>query len=273
MKKAKIRYIPLKEYDLDYEAARDLIDEKVKIVSVCHVSNVLGTVNDIDKIATLARKVGAIMVVDGAQSVGHIELNLYEMDVDLFSFSAHKLCGPTGVGILCGKKNILDLMAPLMYGGDMIEEVHFEKSKFAPVPQRFEAGTLNIAGIIGFGAALNFMRDFWPDDLVYIERSLCAHMCEKLKEVKELTVLGHKEATGRANVFTFSIEHMHAHDIALLLDAKGIAVRSGHHCAMPLGLRLGCGNTARASLSFYNTFEEIDYFVKCLKEIIEKYRK
>lgn len=259
-----LRVIPvLDDGTLDMEAARGLIGPRCALVAVMHVSNVLGTINPIEEIIALARKEGAVVVVDGAQAVPHLKVDVQALDVDFYAFSAHKLFGPTGVGILYGKMELLEKMPPYMGGGDMIETVSFKGTTFNKAPFKFEAGTPNITGVVGMGAALDYVASLDWEAAQEHEEALLAYALEQVQSIEGIKVLG--SAPGRIGVISFSVDGVHANDIGMILDQEGIAVRTGHHCAQPLHERFGVTSTARASLSIFNTREEIDALVQGLK--------
>lgn len=247
----------------DYVA---MLDDRVKIVSVTQVSNVLGTINDVKFIIDKAHEVGAKVLIDGAQGAVHQPLNVMELDADFYAFSSHKLYGPTGVGILYGKRELLEKMPPYQTGGDMIDVVTFEKTTFAPLPNKFEAGTPNIAGVIGFGVALKWVEEVGFDTIVSHEDALLQYAMEKLAGIPEVRVIG--TAKEKAGVISFVVKGIHPHDIGTLLDHEGVAVRVGHHCAQPLMKRMKVPATARMSFGVYSTSEEIDRLIAGLKKII-----
>lgn len=256
---AVLKYIPLQEDGtISLEDARETITDSAKIVSVMQVSNVLGTINPIKEIAELAHSKGAIMVVDGAQSAPHMKIDVQDLNCDFFAFSAHKMCGPTGVGVLYGKKSLLENMEPVEFGGEMIDFVGLYESTWKELPWKFEAGTPIIAGAIGLGAAIDFLEEIGLENIEAYEHKLADYALERLSEVEGITIYGPKK---RAGLVTFNIEDVHPHDVATVLDAEGIAVRAGHHCAQPLMKWLNVSSTARASFYLYNTEEEVDKLV------------
>lgn len=261
-----IRFIPVTDgYLLDLDAYRQFLQEgRVKAVSVAHVSNVLGTVNPIAEMATLAHAAGAILIVDGAQSVPHMSVDVQALDVDFYAFSSHKMCGPTGIGVLYGKKALLEAMPPFMGGGDMIRRVTFDGSTWNDLPYKFEAGTPAIAEGVGLGAAVDYLTGLGMENIHAHEQQLSEYAHERLAEVPGLT-LYNPDAPHRSGVATFMMDNIHAHDLAQILDYEGIAVRAGHHCAMPLHReRLNVAATTRASFYLYTTMEEIDKLVDAL---------
>jgi cysteine desulfurase/selenocysteine lyase len=259
---ATLKYIPLEEDgSVNLQDVEATISSKTKIVSVMHVSNVLGSINPVKEIAAIAHKNGAIMVVDGAQSAPHMKVDVQELDCDFFAFSGHKMCAPTGIGILYGKKKHLERMEPIEFGGEMIDFVGLYESTWKELPWKFEGGTPIIAGAIGLGAAIDFLEDIGRENIEKYEHELAQYALERLSEVDGLIAYGPKV---RAGLVTFNIDDVHPHDVATVLDAEGIAVRAGHHCAQPLMKWLNVTATARASFYLYNTKEDIDALVKGL---------
>lgn len=265
---AELLVIPINDAgELLYEEYEKMLDDSVKIVAVTQVSNVLGTVNDIELIIKKAHEVGAKVLIDGAQGAVHQPLNVKALDVDFYTFSAHKLYGPSGVGVLYGKRELLEAMPPYQTGGDMIDVVTFEKTTFAPLPNKFEAGTPNIAGVIGMGAALQWIESIGFETITKHEEALLKYATEQLSTIPELRIIG--TAKEKSGVISFVIKGIHPHDIGTLLDHEGVAVRVGHHCAQPLMQRMKVPATARMSLGVYSTSEEIDRLVEGLKKIIQ----
>lgn len=252
---------------LNLDHLRSLITEKTKIVTVIHASNITGVINPVKEIGKWAHEVGALFVVDGAQSVPHIPVNVQEIDADFFAASGHKMLGPTGIGFLYGKQEILEEMEPFLYGGDMIFEVTLEGATWNELPWKFEAGTPNIAGGIGLGAAVDYLLNIGMENIYAHEQALTAYALERLSEIKGLTIYGPLDVRDRLGVISFNIEGVHPHDIAHIFDAHGIAIRSGHHCAQPLMRRLRIPGAARASFYLYNTREEIDRMVEAIAEV------
>lgn len=271
-KGAKLKVIPVDdEGNLMLDEYRNLISERTKIVAVNHVSNALGTINPVKEIIKIAHDYGAVTLIDGAQASAHIEIDVQELDCDFYALSAHKLFGPTGVGILYGKRSILEAMDPYQGGGEMIKEVTFEKTTFAEIPYKFEAGTPNIADVAAFGEAILFVKSLGSkDELLQYERELLNMATEGLKKIEGLRIIG--EAKEKIGVASFVIDGLHHFDVGMMLDARGIAVRTGHHCTQPLMERYGIEGTIRASFSIYNTLEEVAIFVSQLKKIVEKWR-
>lgn len=259
---ATLKYLPLQnDGTIDLADVEATITENTKIVSVMQVSNVLGTINPIKEIAAIAHRNGAVMVVDGAQSSPHMKIDVQDLDCDFFAFSAHKMCGPTGIGVLYGKKSLLNNMEPIEFGGEMIDFVGLQESTWKELPWKFEGGTPIIAGAIGLGAAIDFLEEIGLDAIEAHEHKLAQYALERLSEVDGITVYGPKK---RAGLVTFNCDDVHPHDVATVLDSEGIAVRAGHHCAQPLMKWLDVSATARASFYLYNTEDEIDAFVKAL---------
>ncbi|MED4876764.1 cysteine desulfurase [Anoxybacillus geothermalis] len=264
---ATLKYIPLQEDGtLDWRDVEATITPAVKIVAIAHVSNVLGTINPIRDIARLAHERGAVVVVDAAQSAPHMKIDVQELDCDFLAFSGHKMCGPTGIGVLYGKKKWLEQMEPIEFGGEMIDFVELYDSTWKELPWKFEGGTPIIAGAIGLGAAIDFLEQVGLDAIAAHEHELAQYALERLADIDGVTVYGPKE---RAGLVTFNIDGVHPHDVATVLDAEGIAIRAGHHCAQPLMKWLDVTATARASFYLYNTKEEIDRFIAALQKAKE----
>jgi len=251
---------------LDLEQLKAIMSDKVKLIAVTHCSNVLGTINPVKEIAQIAHKYGALVLVDGAQSVPHMPIDVKDIDADFFVFSGHKMLGPTGIGCLYGKEEILKKMKPFMFGGDMIKEVHLRETTFADLPNKFEAGTPDIAGAIGLGAAVDYLQSIGMENIQAHEKELVRYALERLSQVKDLKIIGPADASKRGGLVSFTLGDIHGHDLSQILDAEGIAVRAGHHCAMPLHEKLGITSSTRASFYFYNTKEEIDRLVDALNK-------
>ncbi|KAA0545339.1 cysteine desulfurase [Bacillus sp. BGMRC 2118] len=257
---ATLKYLDLQEDGtISLDEARKVITSNTKIVSIMHVSNVLGVINPIKELAKIAHENGAIMCVDGAQSTPHMKVDVQDLDCDFFAFSGHKMCGPTGIGVLYGKKHLLENMEPVEFGGEMIDFVQLHESTWKELPWKFEAGTPIIGGAIGLGAAIDFLEEIGLDQINAHDQRLAKYAYERMAEIEGLHIYGPKERTG---LVTFTIDDVHPHDVATVLDAEGIAVRAGHHCAQPLMRWLKVSATARASFYLYNTEEEIDELVK-----------
>lgn len=266
---AKLDYVYLKDGELDMEGLKDLIGPKTRFVSLAHVSNVLGVVNPIKEIARLAHAVGAYMVVDGAQSTPHMAIDVQDLDVDFFAFSAHKMMGPTGVGVLYGKEEILEIMSPVEFGGEMIDFVGEQTATWKELPWKFEAGTPNIAGVIGLGASIDYLTEIGMDAVHAYEQELVEYVFPKLQAIPGLTIYGSQDLAKRTGVISFNLDDLHPHDVATALDYQGVAVRAGHHCAQPLIKHLGTASTARASFYIYNSKEDCDKLVQALLETKE----
>ena len=261
---AKIKVIPLTNNgELNYDSFLNLLSNKTKLVFVNHVSNALGTINPIKSIISKAHEYGAAVLIDGAQASSHIKADLQELDVDFYTTSAHKLCGPTGIGMLFGKKEWLNKMPPYQGGGEMISEVTFEKTTYAELPHKFEAGTPNICGGIAFGAAINYMNSIGFDTIASYEHELLEYATRKMNTIEGMKIYGPKE--NKTSVISFNIKGIHAYDLGTIIDKLGIAIRTGQHCAQPIMDFFGISGTARASFSFYNTKQEIDVFVEGIK--------
>ncbi|AQU76270.1 cysteine desulfurase [Priestia megaterium] len=259
---ATLKYISLTEdHALSLEEVKSTITSNTKIVSIMQVSNVLGTINPVKEIAEIAHANGAVMVVDGAQSTPHMKVDVQDLDCDFFAFSGHKMGGPTGIGVLYGKKELLEKMEPIEFGGEMIDFVNLYESTWKELPWKFEGGTPIIAGAIGLGAAIDFLEEVGLDNIQAHEHKLAQYALDRLSQVEGITIYGPKE---RAGVVTFNIEDVHPHDVATVVDADGIAIRAGHHCAQPLMKYLNVSSTARASFYLYNTEEEVDKLVSSL---------
>ncbi|MEM6529790.1 MAG: cysteine desulfurase [Chloroflexota bacterium] len=263
----ELRYIPVTEAGtLDLSNLDEMLDG-VKLVSFMHVSNVLGTVNPVKQITQAAHNVGAIVMIDGAQSAPNMPVDVQDLGVDFFAFSSHKVCGPTGIGVLWGKREILEAMDPYMGGGDMIYEVFMDRSTYAEIPAKFEAGTPSIAQGIGLGAAVDYLSEIGMDKISAYEKELTDYGMEQLRQIDGLRIYG--EADDRVGAISLTVEHVHPHDLSTILDQQGVAIRAGHHCAQPLMRRYDIAATARASLYFYNTREDIDALVTALRKAKE----
>ncbi|KZM57872.1 cysteine desulfurase [Geobacillus sp. Manikaran-105] len=264
---ATLKYIPMQEDGtIDLRDVEATVTEAAKIVAIAHVSNVLGTINPVREIARIAHERGAVVVVDAAQSAPHMKVDVQELDCDFLALSGHKMCGPTGIGVLYGKKKWLEQMEPVEFGGEMIDFVELYDSTWKELPWKFEGGTPIIAGAIGLGAAIDFLEQVGLDAIAAHEHELAQYALERMADIEGVTVYGPKE---RAGLVTFNIDGVHPHDVATVLDAEGIAIRAGHHCAQPLMKWLGVTATARASFYLYNTKEEIDAFIAALQKAKE----
>jgi len=261
----KLKFIKIDgEGNLDKKSIQENITKRTKIVSLTHASNVLGTINPIKDIAKIAHEHGAMVVVDGAQSVPHMPVDVQQLDADFLAFSGHKMLGPTGIGVLYGKKELLEEMQPFLYGGEMIREVKFDDTKFNDLPWKFEAGTMNIAEGIGLGAAIDYLNKIGMDNVQKHDRELVGYAMEKLNGIGGIKIYGPDE---RDAVISFNVGNIHAHDVAQVLDSEGVAIRAGHHCCMPLMSVLGVPATARASFYLYNTEKEVDVFINAIKKV------
>lgn len=260
---------PTQEFDL--AQFHQLLSEKTRLVAINHVSNTLGCINPVEEVIAAAHAVGAKVLLDGCQSAPHIPLNLPELGCDWFVASGHKMCAPTGIGFLYGKLDLLQAMPPFLGGGEMIAEVYLDHSTYAELPHKFEAGTPAIAEAIALGAAVDYLMGLGVAEIAAYEHELTAYLYQQLEMIPEVTLYGPRpeaDGSGRAALATFTVEGVHAQDLSTLLDQAGVAIRSGHHCTQPLHRLLGADSTARASLYFYNTKEEVDRFVAALKDTI-----
>lgn len=261
---AKLRYVTLKDGELDVDRLKSMLSEKTKFVSLAHVSNVLGSVAPIGEIAELVHQVGAYLVVDGAQSVPHMAVNVQELDVDFYAFSGHKMLGPTGIGVLYGKEELLNRMSPVEFGGEMIDFVYEQSATWKELPWKFEAGTPNIAGAIGLGAAVDYLMEIGMDAIQAHEAELVNYVFPKLQAIPGLTIYGSQDLAKRTGVIAFNLDDLHPHDVATALDYEGVAVRAGHHCAQPLLRYLQVPATVRASFYIYNTKADCDKLVEAI---------
>lgn len=269
-KKCKLRVIPINEEgEIIYEEFEKLLNDKTKLVSLVHVSNSLGTINPVEEIIKKAHSMNIPVMVDMAQSIQHFKVDVRALDCDFMAFSGHKIYGPTGIGVLYGKKRYLDKMPPYQGGGDMILSVSFEKTLYNNLPYKFEAGTPNIAGVIGLGAAINYLESIGLDNIAAYETELLNYATEKVNEIKELTIIG--RAKKKASVLSFVLDNIHPHDIGTLIDREGVAIRTGHHCTEPVMRRYNLPATSRASFSFYNTKAEIDVLINAINKVIKMF--
>lgn len=266
---AILKFVYLKDGQLDMDDLRKKITNQTKFVSIAHVSNVLGTINPVEEITKIAHEHGAYMVVDGAQSTPHMAIDLQKMDVDFFAFSGHKMMGPTGIGVLYGKEELLNQFEPVEFGGEMIDFVYESHSTWTELPWKFEAGTPNIAGAIALGAAIDYIQELGIDQIHQHEIELIDYLMPKLQEIEGLKIYGPKDNVKRGGLIAFNIEGLHPHDVATALDMEGVAVRAGHHCAQPLLNYLETPATARASFYLYNTKADCDKLVEALKKTKE----
>ena len=261
----KLKFIEINEdIELDKESIKKNITKKTKIVSVNHISNAIGTINPVEDITKIAHENGAIIVVDGSQSAPHMPLDMKKINSDFYVFTGHKMLGPTGVGVVYGKRELLQKMQPFLYGGEMINEVKFDDTKFNQLPWKFEAGTPNIAEGIGLGVAVDYLTKIGMKNIFERDKELVSYAMEKMKEIDGITIYGPKE---RASIISFNVNGVHAHDVSQILDSEGVAIRAGHHCCMPLMSVLGIAATARASFYLYNTEQEIDTFIKAIHKV------
>jgi len=263
---AKIKIIPINDQgELLLDSLDALLTARTKLLAITHVSNALGTVVSVRELIRRAHAVGAVVLVDGAQSVPHLPIDVQDLDCDFFAFSGHKLFGPTGIGVLYGKAALLEKMPPYQSGGDMIERVTFEKTTFRSIPERFEAGTPHISGVVGLAAAIRYLAKLGHAALAAHEQNLLAHATAAVRAIPGVRIIG--EAKDKVGVLSFVMDGIHPHDIATILDSEGIAIRAGHHCAQPLMQRLGLTGTARASFAFYNTLAEADRLAATLLKV------
>ena len=266
-KKAQIKVIPVTDKgELDLKTFQNLLSNKTKVVGVNHVSNTLGTINPIKEICDLAHNFDAVVVVDGAQALSHLQVNVSDLDCDFYAFSAHKMYGPTGVGGLYGKAHLLEEMPPFMGGGEMIKSVSFDKTEYNEIPFKFEAGTPPIADIIGFGACIDFWNDLNRKEVEEHETQLLAYASEQLKLIKDLEIFGDNDR--KTSIISFNVGNIHPYDIGTLLDKMGVAVRTGHHCTEPLMTKWNIPGTVRASFGIYNTKDEVDALIIALKKAL-----
>ena len=270
-KKATLKVIPINDTgELMMDEFRKLLSKKTKLVAVAHISNSLGTVNPVKEIIVAAHEKNIPVLIDGAQAIHHTKVDVKELDCDFYAFSAHKMYGPTGVGVLYGKEELLNSIPPYQGGGDMIKTVTFEKTTYNELPHKFEAGTPNIAGGIAFGAAIDYINSLGVENIAAYETELTEYALEQLNTVPGIQFIG--KAKERASVISFLLEGIHPYDAGVILDKMGIAVRTGHHCTQPLMDRFGIPGTVRASFSFYNTKEEVDTLVKGLHKVIDMFK-
>lgn len=266
---ARLIYAYLKDGMLDLADFRSKLTEKTRFVALAHVSNVLGVVNPIKEIAELVHQANALLVVDGAQSVPHMKIDVQDLDVDFFAFSGHKMLGPTGIGVLYGKEELLEQMSPVEFGGEMIDFVYEQEATWKELPWKFEAGTPNIAGAIGLAVAIDYLDKIGMETVHQYEQELIAYVFPKLQAVEGLTIYGSEDLTQRSGVISFNLAGLHPHDVATALDYEGVAVRAGHHCAQPLLSYLGVAATVRASFYLYNTKADCDKLVEALEKTKE----
>ena len=262
---AKLKIIPIDiNGNLDLKIFKKLLNSKTKLVAITHISNSLGTINPIENIIKLSHEKNAKVLIDGAQSAAHVKIDVQSLDADFYCFSAHKLFGPTGVGVLYGKEKLLNLLPPYQGGGEMIKDVSFEKTTYAPLPFKFEAGTPNICGVVAFKKAIELIKRIGIDKIQEHEDKLLAYATKKLKKIKGLKIYG--EAELKSAIISFNIDGIHHYDLGLILDKMGIAIRTGHHCTQPVMKKFKIAGTARISFAYYNTYDEIDECVKAIEK-------
>ena len=271
---AKLKYMYINnEFELTDEEIESKITDKTKIVGIAHVSNALGTINNVKKIIDYAHKKGAIIIVDASQSIPHMKIDVQELDADFLVFSGHKMLAPLGIGVLYGKKEILETMSPFIMGGDMIEYVYEQETTFAPLPNKFEAGTQNVEGVIGLGAAIDYINSIGIENIEKAEKEVVTYARQELSKLDYLTLYMTPHNDKHSSVISFNIKGIHPHDIASILDTEGVCVRSGNHCAQPLMRFLGIDSTCRASFSFYNDKEDVDKLIKALNKAYNMFKK
>ena len=271
---SNLKYMYVNEnYELSKEEIESKITDKTKIVAITHVSNVLGTINPVKEIIKYAHKKGAIVIVDASQSIPHMKIDVQDLDADFLAFSGHKMLAPLGIGVLYGKREILNKMNPFLMGGDMIEYVYEQKTTFAPLPNKFEAGTQNVEGVIGLGAAIDYISNLGYDEIQEIEDELLDYAREELSKLDFLKIYMTPNRKNHSAVISFNIKGVHPHDVASILDSENVCVRSGNHCAQPLLRFLGEDSTCRMSLYFYNTKQDIDMLVEALKKAYKMFEK
>ena len=271
---SKLNYMYINEnYELSDEEIENKITDKTKIVGITHISNVLGTINDIKKIIKFAHKKGAVVVVDATQSIQHMSIDVQELDADFLVFSGHKMMAPLGIGVLYGKKELLNKMNPFLMGGDMIEYVYEQETTFAPLPNKFEAGTQNVEGVMGLGAAIDYIEKLGYESIQSIEKELLDYAMEKLSKLDYLELYVTPNSKNHSGVISFNIKGVHPHDVASILDTEGVCVRSGNHCAQPLLRYMGLDSTCRVSFYIYNTKEDVDKLVSALNKAYNMFKK
>ena len=273
-KGATLKYMYMNsEYELSDEEIESKITDKTKVVGIVHISNVLGTINNVKKIINYAHKKGAVVVLDVSQSIPHMKIDVQELDADFVAFSGHKMLAPLGIGVLYGKREILNKMNPFLMGGDMIEYVYEQDTTFAPLPNKFEAGTQNVGGVIGLGAAIDYIEKVGYDTIERLENEVVSYAIDELSKLDfmDLYVTPHRE--NHSSVISFNIKGIHPHDVASILDSNGVCVRSGNHCTQPLLRYMGIDSTCRASFYFYNTKEDVDKLVAALNKAYEMFKK
>lgn len=271
---ANLNYMYINEnFEISDEEIENKITDQTKIVGITHVSNVLGSVNNVKKIIKQAHKKGAIVIVDASQSIPHMKIDVQELDADFLVFSGHKMLAPLGIGVLYGKREMLNKMSPFLMGGDMIEYVYEQETTFAPLPNKFEAGTQNVEGVIGLGAAIDYIENLGYNKIQEIEKEVVSYAREKLSKLDYLTLYLTPNEEKHSGVISFNMNGVHPHDVASILDSQNVCVRSGNHCAQPLMRFLGIDSTCRASFAFYNDKEDVDRLVKALEKAYEMFQK
>ena len=271
---SKLNYMYInEEFELSDEEIETKITDRTKIVGIAHVSNVLGTINNVKKIIKYAHKKGAIVIVDASQSIPHMKIDVQDLDADFLVFSGHKMLAPLGIGVLYGKREILNKMTPFLMGGDMIEYVYEQETTYAPLPNKFEAGTQNVEGVIGLGAAIDYIENLGYDNIEQIETKLVKYARSELSKLEFLDIYMTPNESNHSSVISFNIKGVHPHDVASILDSEGVCVRSGNHCAQPLLRYLGFDSTCRASFYIYNTQEDVDNLVKALIKAYDMFKK
>ena len=270
---SKLNYMYINEnYEITDEEIENKITDKTKIVGITHVSNVLGTINNVKKIIKYAHKKGAVVIVDASQSIPHMKIDVQDLDADFLVFSGHKMLAPLGIGVLYGKREILNKMIPFLMGGDMIEYVYEQDTTFAPLPNKFEAGTQNVEGVIGLGAAIDYIENLGYDKIKEIEHEVISYARQELSKLEYLTLYTTPNEENHSSVISFNIKGVHPHDVASILDSEGVCVRSGNHCAQPLMRFLGVDSTCRASFYIYNTKDDVDKLVKALDKAYNMFK-
>lgn len=271
--KSKLSYMYVnKEFEISDEEIENKITDKTKIVGITHVSNALGTINNVKKIIEYAHSKGAVVLVDASQSIPHMRIDVQDLDADFLVFSGHKMLAPLGIGVLYGKQKMLDKMAPFLMGGDMIEYVYEQETTFAPLPNKFEAGTQNVEGVIGLGAAIDYIENIGYDKIREIEDEIVSYAREELSKLNYLTLYLTPNKENHSGVISFNINGIHAHDVSSILDSEGVCVRAGNHCAQPLMRYIGIDSTCRASFYFYNTKEDVDNLVSALNKAYNMFK-
>ena len=270
---SKLNYMYINEnYEITDEEIESKITDQTKIVGITHVSNVLGTINNVKKIIKYAHKKGAVVIVDASQSIPHMKIDVQDLDTDFLVFSGHKMLAPLGIGVLYGKREILNKMTPFLMGGDMIEYVYEQETTFAPLPNKFEAGTQNVEGVIGLGAAIDYIENLGYDKIQEIEHEVISYARQELSKLDYLTLYTTPNEENHSSVISFNINGIHPHDVASILDSEGVCVRSGNHCAQPLMRFLGIDSTCRASFYIYNTKDDVDKLVKVLDKAYNMFK-